>query len=120
MIAEVAENYYELLALDNRLVILDKTIELQQASLTTAELMMQAARSELAVQRFQAEVRKNQSEKLVIQQQIVEAENRINFLLGRYPQPVERPNVDYIDMNLHALSVGVPALLQNRPDIRQG
>ncbi|MCC7334843.1 MAG: efflux transporter outer membrane subunit [Pirellulaceae bacterium] len=121
MIAEVAENYYELLALDNRLVILDKTIELQQASLTTAELMMQAARgTELAVQRFQAEVRKNQSEKLVIQQQIVEAENRINFLLGRYPQPVERPNVDYIDMNLHALSVGVPAqLLQNRPDIRQ-
>ncbi|MCA9181844.1 MAG: TolC family protein [Planctomycetales bacterium] len=121
MIAEVADNYYQLLALDNRLMILDKTIELQQASLTTAELMMQAARgTELAVQRFQAEVRKNQSEKLIIQQQIVEAENRINFLLGRYPQPVERPNVDYIDMNLHALSVGVPAqLLQNRPDIRQ-
>ncbi|MEO8269294.1 MAG: TolC family protein, partial [Aureliella sp.] len=121
IIAEVAENYYELLALDNRLVILDKTIEIQQKSLTTADAMKQAARgTELAVQRFEAEVRKNQSQKLIIQQQIVEAENRINFLLGRYPQPVERPIVDYIDMNLNALSVGVPSqLLQNRSDIRQ-
>ncbi len=121
IVAEVAENYYELLALDNRLVILDKTIEIQQQSLNTAEAMMAAARgTELAVQRFQAEVRKNQSHKLIIEQQIVEAENRINFLLGRYPQPVERPNVDYIDLNLNSLSVGVPSqLLQNRSDIRQ-
>lgn len=121
MIAEVAENYYELLALDNRLVILDKTIEIQQNSLTTAERLMEAGHgTKLGVQRFQAEVRKNQSHKLIIQQQIVEAENRINFLLGRYPQPVERPTVEYIDMNLHALSAGIPSqLLQNRSDIRQ-
>lgn len=51
---------------------------------------------------------------------IVEVENRINFLAGRYPQRVERESVDYLDLNLHALSVGVPAqLLRNRADIRQ-
>ncbi len=121
MVAEVAENYFELLALDNQLLTLDKTIEIQQRSLETSQQMKDAGRgTELAVQRFLAEVRKNQSEKLIIQQRIVEAENRINFLLGRYPQPVQRSSVEYIDLDLHTLSAGVPAqLLRNRSDIRQ-
>ncbi|KAA5539020.1 TolC family protein [Roseiconus nitratireducens] len=121
LIAEVAENYYELLALDNQLATLDKTIEIQQQSLKIAEAKKEAGRgTELAVQRFQAEVRKNQSEKLIIQQEIVEAENRINFILGRYPQPVARASQDFINLNLRALYAGVPSqLLRNRADIRQ-
>jgi outer membrane protein TolC len=121
LIAEVAENYYELLALDNRMRTLDATIEIQARSLEMAEAKKQAARgTELAVQRFQAEVHKNQSEKLIIQQEIIEAENRINFLAGRFPQAVERQSVNYVDLRLPALSVGVPSqLLQNRADIRQ-
>ncbi len=121
LVADVAENYYELLALDNRLLILDKTIQIQQASLSTARAFKEAARgTELAVQRFQAEVQKNQSEKLIIQQQITEAENRINYLAGRYPQPVVRSKVDYVDLNLRALSAGVPSQqLLNRADIRE-
>ena len=82
---------------------------------------MEAGRdTSLAVQRFQAEVRKNQSETQIVKQEIVEAENRINFLVNRYPQPVERKTAGFFDLTIHALSVGVPAqLLQNRPDIRQ-
>ena len=121
MVAEVARNYYELLAADNRLVTLDTTISLQEKSLEVATAMKEAARgTELAVQRFEAEVRKNQSQKLIIQQQIIEAENRINFIAGRFPQPVDRAIVEYIDLSLHALSAGVPSQqLQNRADIRQ-
>ena len=121
MVAEVAANYYELLAADNRLVTLDTTIKLQEKSLDTATKLMAAGRANLLpVQRFQAEVRKNQSQKQIIQQQIVEAENRINFIAGRFPQPVDRAIVEYIDLNLHALSAGVPSQqLQNRADIRQ-
>ncbi len=121
MVAEVAENYYKLLALDNRMTTLDKTIHLQQQSLQISQAMMEAARgTQLAVQRFQAEVRKNESERMIIQQEITQVENRINFLLGRYPQPIGRPPVEYVDLNLNALSAGVPAqLLQNRSDIRQ-
>lgn len=120
LVAEVAQNYYELLALDARLEILDQTIAIQQASLKVAEANKAAAReTELAVQRFQAEVRKNQSEKLIVRQEIIETENRINFLAGRFPQPVERTPADFINLSLHALSVGVPAqLLLNRRDIR--
>ncbi|MEZ6089155.1 MAG: TolC family protein [Pirellulaceae bacterium] len=121
VVADVAENYYELLALDNRLQILQATIDIQQQSLQVAQAKKAAGReTELSVQRFQAEVQKNVSERSLIQQQIVETENRINFLAGRYPQSVERINTDFVNLNLNALGAGVPSeLLMNRPDIRE-
>ena len=121
LVAEIAENYYGLMGLDKRLENLDHIIELQEQSLKIAKARMEAARSnELGVQRFQAEVRRNQSEKLIINQEIIEGENRINFLVNRYPQRVERDSAGFFDLTIHTLSVGVPSqLLQNRPDIRQ-
>jgi NodT family efflux transporter outer membrane factor (OMF) lipoprotein len=121
LVAETAEHYYKLMALDKRLETLDQIIELQEQSLKSAKAKLEAGRgTELAVQRFQAEVRKNQSEKLIVQQDIVEVENRINFLVNRFPQAVERMSAGFLDLTIHPLSVGVPAqLLQNRPDIRQ-
>ena len=121
LVAEIAENYYRLMALDKRLENLDQIIELQERSLEIAKARKEAARgTELAVLRFQAEVRRNQSEKLIVNQDIVVAENRINFLVNRYPQPVERMSAGFFDLTIHTLSVGVPSqLLQNRPDIRQ-
>lgn len=121
MVAEVATNYYGLIALDRRLQTLDQTISLQERSLEITRAKFAAGRvTELAVRRFEAEVRRNQSERLIVWQDIVETENRINFLAGRFPQRVERPAVDIVNLNPPALGVGVPAqLLLNRPDIRQ-
>lgn len=121
LVADIAENYYRLMALDKRLENLQKTIELQELSLKVAKSRMEAARgTALAVQRFRAEVRKNQSETLVVKQDIIEVENRINLLLNRLPQPVERKSVGFFDLTIHSLSAGMPVqLLQNRPDIRQ-
>ncbi|WP_425618125.1 TolC family protein [Anatilimnocola sp. NA78] len=120
LVAETAENYYELAALDKRLVFLDQTIELQEQSLEVSRAQKAAARgTELAVQRFLAEVRKNQSQRLIVQQRIIEVQNRINFLVGRFPQHVERANWDLIKLNSRRISVGVPAqLLLNRRDIQ--
>jgi NodT family efflux transporter outer membrane factor (OMF) lipoprotein len=121
LVADLAENYYKLLGLDARMRVLDATIAIQQKSLEAAVELKAAGRStELAVQRFRAEVQKNESERTIIRQEIVETENRINFLVGRYPQPVERSQVEFADLNLNVLSSGVPSeLLQNRPDIRE-
>jgi outer membrane protein, multidrug efflux system len=121
LVAEIAENYYTLMALDKRMENLDNNIMLMEQSLEVAKAKKEAARgTELAVQRFLAEVRKNYSEKLIISQDIIEAENRINFLVGRFPQPVERKSDEFFDLKLHALSAGVPSeLLLNRPDIRR-
>jgi multidrug efflux system outer membrane protein len=121
LVAEIAEKYYELMALDRRLENLDQTIELQEQSLKIAKSRLEAGRgTELAVQRFRAEVRKNQSEKLIVKLEIVQVENRINFLVNRFPQPVERMSAGFFDLKFQPLSVGAPSqLLLNRPDIRQ-
>jgi len=121
LVADIAENYYRLLALDKRLETLDQTVAIQQQSLEIAKARKEAGRgTELPVQRFQAEVRKNQSEKLIVAQEVVEAENRINALANRYPQAVGRASAGYFDITIHALAVGLPSqLLRNRPDVRQ-
>lgn len=121
MVAEVAENYYRLIALDARMENLDRIIALQQRSYEIARLRKQQARgTDLPVQRFLAEVRKNQGEKLVVTQDIIQTENRINFLLGRFPQRIERRTGKFVDMPVRTPNVGLPAqLFENRPDIRQ-
>jgi NodT family efflux transporter outer membrane factor (OMF) lipoprotein len=121
LIAEIANAYYELMALDNQLEILKRNIEIQQDALEIVKLQKQAAKvTELAVRRFEAEVLKNQSRQYYIAQQIVETENRINFLVGRFPQPVLRNSQTFNDLVPDAIHSGVPSqLLQNRTDIRQ-
>ena len=120
LVAETAENYYELLSLDKRLEYLEQMIELQTRSLDLAKTQKATAQgTELGVQRFLAEVRKNESQKFIFQQQIIEVENKINFLVGRYPQPIERGAWDFIKLDSKTMDVGIPPqLLQNRRDVR--
>ncbi|MBU3727763.1 MAG: TolC family protein [Phycisphaerales bacterium] len=121
LVAEVAESYYTLLGLDARLQVIDQMIALQQQSLGIAQRKMQAiGGTQLAVQRFEAEVKRNESERLILQQKVVEAENRINTLVGRYPQAIERDSGRFLELDNEALNLGVPSdLLHNRPDIRR-
>lgn len=121
LIAEVANSYYELMALDNQLEILQQTISIQQNALDIVKLQKQTAKvTELAVRRFEAEVLKNLSRQYFIAQEIVETENRINFLVGRFPQPVMRNSKTFNDLVPTMIRSGIPTqLLQNRTDIRQ-
>lgn len=121
LISDIATNYYELMALDNQLEILKATIEIQINALEIVQLQKQAGIvTELAVRRFEAEVAKNQSRQFYLQQKIIETENRINFLVGRYPRFIPRSSKTFNDLIPTAISSGIPSqLLQNRPDIRQ-
>ena len=121
LIAEIASSYYELMALDNQLFIIKQNIEIQQNALEIVKLEKTAAKvTELAVRRFEAEVLKNQSRIPRIQQSIIETENRINFLVGRFPQPIRRNSWTFIDLETDSVNFGIPSqLLQNRPDILQ-
>lgn len=121
LVAEIANSYYELMALDNQLEILRRNIQVQTDALEIVRLQKQAARvTELAVRKFEAEVLKNQSLQFYIKQQIVQTENKINFLLGRYPQPVQRNAQVFNQVVPTAVSAGYPSqLLANRPDIKQ-
>ena len=121
LVAEIATAYYELLALDNQLEIVRQTIQLQQQALEVVKVQKQATRvTELAVQKFEAEVYSSRSLEYALLQKIRERENEINFLLGRYPQPVKREHRMLFDRMPPAVQAGIPAvLLQNRPDIRK-
>ncbi|MGJ5642844.1 TolC family protein [Formosa sp. S-31] len=121
LISEIAASYFELQALDNKLNIIEQNLKLQNNALKTVVLQKQAARAtELGVKRLEAEVFKNKSERFAVKQDIVETENRINFLIGRAPQSVQRNSEHFIDREMDSLYVGIPSqLLANRPDIRK-
>lgn len=121
LISEIADSYYELLAMDNELVILNQNIKIQNDALEIIRDLKKNARSnELAVQRFEAQVLKTQGMQYDIQQKIVETENRINFLVGRFPQHVERSQNSFDSVVPQAVYGGIPSeLLENRPDIKQ-
>ncbi|MES2502005.1 MAG: TolC family protein, partial [Pseudomonadota bacterium] len=121
LVAEIANSYYELAALDNQLLNLEQNIQIQRNALeVTSQLQKYGRATSLAVKRFEAEVKKNESKQYVIKQQIVEEENRINFLLGRVPQPIQRASAGFMDTKLKIMQAGIPSqLLQNRPDIRK-
>jgi multidrug efflux system outer membrane protein len=120
LIAEVANSYYELLSLDNQLEIVRQNIELQNNALEIIKVQKEAARAtELAVKKFEAEVLKSQSLEFDILQSIKETENKINFLLGRYPQEITRDKSSFASA-LPVVSTGIPSqLLANRPDIKK-
>lgn len=121
LIAEIANSYYELLALDNQLAILKQNIEIQSDALEIVKMQKQATRvTELAVRRFEAQVLHTKALQYGIQQKIVETENHINFLVGRYPQPVARNSQGFNELVPQTMYAGVPSqLLENRPDVRQ-
>ena len=121
LIAEIANSYYELLALDSQLDILKNNITIQKNALEIVKMEKKAAKvTELAVRKFEAEVYKNQSRQFYIQQQIIETENKINFLVGRYPQPISRSFTGFNTLQPNKVAAGLPAqLLDNRPDVKQ-
>lgn len=121
LVAEIAHSYYELITLDNQLENLEQNIAIQVNGLEMVKQLQQYGKtSTLAVKRYEAEVAKNQSKKYEISQQITVVENRINTLLGRTPQPIERASKSFMDIVPKFIKAGIPSqLLQNRPDIRK-
>lgn len=121
LISEIASSYYELMALDNQLEIIRKNTEIQSNALQTIKQEKEAAKvTQLAVNRFEAQLLNTQNLQYDIQQKIIETENKINFLTGRYPQPIQRNYLAFNNIVLDSVYFGIPSqLLENRTDIRQ-
>jgi outer membrane protein, multidrug efflux system len=120
IVAEIANSYYDLVALDNQIEILDRNIELQKDGLAVVKLKKEAARAtELGVQRFAAEVLKNRGRRFSLEQQRIIVESHLNFLVGRFPQPVARNAETLMSATPAAVTTGLPSeLLENRPDVK--
>jgi outer membrane protein TolC len=121
LVAEISYSYYELLALDNLLEIIQQNIEIQRNAYQIVKKEKESAKvSQLAVNRFEAQLLNTQNLQYAVKQRITEAENRINFLLGRIPQPIARNSQAFFSIALDSIQTGIPSqLLTNRADIRQ-
>lgn len=121
LVSEIADAYYELLAYDNQLSLVREYIDIQTNALRIVRIQKQAgAVTELAVKKFEAEVLSTQSLQFVILQRITETENRINFLLGRYPQVIPRDSQSFETSISDDVQSGIPSqLMENRADIRR-
>lgn len=121
LISEIANSYYELMALDNLLDIIEKNVEIQTNGLQVVKQQKQAAKvTQLAVNRFEAQLLNTKNLQYEIRQRIVETENRIHFLTGGFPKPIARSSASFNDIAVDSISAGIPSqLLANRPDIRE-
>lgn len=119
--ADIARLYYTLLTLDGELEIIRDNIELQRQAVELVEVQKLAGRvTELAVQQFRAQLLNTRSLEGRVRQQIIEAENQLNALLGRYPQPIVRGQSIREQQLPPSVLAGIPAqLVRRRPDIRQ-
>lgn len=121
LIAEAASAYYELMAEDEMLRVIDETISLQEQALETVRIQKQSAQAnELAVQQFEAQLLGLRSMRTDVLQQIAVQENRIHALCGQWSGPVQRDTGFYTIQAFDFLRTGIPSqLLSHRPDIRQ-
>jgi NodT family efflux transporter outer membrane factor (OMF) lipoprotein len=121
LVSEIANSYYELLALDNQMLIIRQNIEIQENALHIIKQQKDAARvSQLAVNRFEAQLLNTKNLQYDIQQQIVETENKLHFLTGSFPKTIARNAASFNTTVFDSISAGIPSqLLENRPDIRQ-
>jgi len=121
LIAEIADAYYELLALDNQLEIIRQNIDLQKNALEVIKIQKEAARvTELAVQKFRAEVLNSQGLEFETLQKIKETEKQISRLTGQYPHDIPRDKSNFLSLVPAMVRSGIPSqLLANRPDIKK-
>ena len=120
LIAQISSIYYELLAMDSELAIIRKNIALQQSAVENIKIQKEGGRAnELGVRQFTAQYLNTQSLEIQINQRIVEAENNLNLLLGRFPQRIQRQG--NLSENLpERVQAGIPSsMLIRRPDIQQ-
>ncbi len=120
LIAEIATNYYNLLAYDKQLAITMQTVENRKEDVETNKALKQANRvNEASV--AQSEANRYAAEVTIpdLQNSIWQTENAINVLIGRQPGDIQRDslNVQQVDA---LLQTGLPSqLLSNRPDVQQ-
>lgn len=120
IISQVAQAYYNLLSLDQQLIIAQRNISLSDSTLHMMQLQYNAGQvNALAVN--QAEAQKKTAELLIplALQNIQVQENALSILCGDYPDRVERTKrLQDVQLDEQFLS-GIPAqLLSRRPDVR--
>ncbi|MBC8085060.1 MAG: TolC family protein [Hymenobacter sp.] len=120
LLADIANNYYLLLAYDAQLAITRQTIQNRIKDVETTKLLKNAAIvTGAAVAQSEANLYAAQVTIPDLERNIREVENALSVLLNRPPNGIERNTLD-AQTQPALLQTGVPGqLLRNRPDVQQ-
>jgi multidrug efflux system outer membrane protein len=121
LLSDLAQAYFELLALDVRLQIArDSTDAYQSTYNVFDDRLRMGVASKLETARAEGALGAAQATIPEIESDIVAKENQISILLGRSPMPIPRGLPMYAQAVVPTVPAGLPsALLERRPDLRQ-
>lgn len=121
LVAQVAQSYFELVALDNELSIVKKTVDARRESLHLARIRYEGGlTSETAFRQAQVELARTATLVPDLEKKITLKQNEIAFLAGEYPHDIKRTVLPEDVIHAASLPVGLPSsLLERRPDVRQ-
>ena len=121
VLAEVAQGYFQLRALDADLEISRRTVKTFQDTLDIFQHKFEGgAASGLEVARARAALANVAAVIPDLQRQIVAQEAALNLLLGRNPGPIDRGSTLAEQFDPPDVPTGLPAqLLERRPDVRE-
>ncbi|TKC55295.1 efflux transporter outer membrane subunit [Pedobacter hiemivivus] len=119
LIANIANGYYNLLALDKQLSITEQTVKIREKDVETMKSLKEGAVvNGAAVVQSEANLYAAQVTLPDLKRSIRETENALSILLGRGPGKIDRSTLDQ-QTTYSNLQTGVSAqLLQNRPDVQ--
>lgn len=120
IVAEVAQAYYELVALDTELEIVRQTQKAREEGVRLARLRFEGGlTSETSYQQAQVELARTATLVPDLERRISLKENDIAYLAGEFPTHIERSRF-LQELNVpESLPVGLSSdLLERRPDIR--
>ena len=120
LVATIANSYYTLVTLDEKLAISKRTMQTWDENIRTLEALKRAGKTnEAAVLQAKANKLNVEASVLTLEKEILAMENSFCALVSIVPMPIERSSLKDLEFP-EKLSVGVPAeLLSRRPDVRQ-
>ncbi|MDO6515968.1 TolC family protein [Zobellia uliginosa] len=120
LVAQIANTYYTLLALDEQISVTEQTIENRTKSLETISALKEAGQAnQVGVDQTAAQLYSAQSQLLDLKNSLFKTETALSILLGERPQSYARGKLNEQTL-VNDMKLGVPALLlRNRPDVMQ-
>ena len=121
LIAQVAENYFKIVALNSKLNIVKQTIDARREASRIASLrFIGGLTSEIAYKQAQVELAETQVILPSVEQDIVLQNNELSFLLGLAPSLIVVNSKLEVNSLPDYIPAGLPSTLINRrPDIRE-
>lgn len=121
LIAEAASAYFNLVALDNELAIVKRTLINREEGVQKARLRFEGGlTSELVYQQAQVEYTTTATLIPNLESRIRATQNALSLLMGEFPGgPIARGNFSLPMLDADSVPMGLPStLLQRRPDLR--